>query len=163
MYSKDINDVYKELDTSEKGLTINEVNKRLNIYDKNIIKEKKKGNIFLRFFKQFKDIMIIILLVVALLLYIYGRLYSHEYTDTIVILVVVFINAVTGFIQEEKANSVIDGLKKYEASTCKVKRNGKIYKQEYEKGKTVTPLTEIGTSKHTGSKSTFWPDPEIFL
>ena len=43
-----------------------------------------------------------------------------------------------------------------------VKRNGKIYKQEYEKGKTVTPLTEIGTSEHTGSKSTFWPDPEIF-
>lgn len=126
MYSKDVNDVYKELNTREKGLTINEVNKRLNIYDKNIIKEKKKENIFLRFLKQFKDIMIIILLVVALLLYIYGRLYSHEYTDTIVILVVVFINAVTGFIQEEKANSVIDGLKKYEASTCKVKRNGKI-------------------------------------
>ena len=43
-----------------------------------------------------------------------------------------------------------------------VKRNGKIYKQEYEKGKTVTPLTEIGNSKHTGSKSTFWADPEIF-
>lgn len=126
MYSKNINDVYKELNTSEKGLTINEVNKRLNIYDKNIIKEKKKENIFLRFLKQFKDIMIIILLVVALLLYIYGVLYSHEYTDTIVILVVVFINAITGFIQEEKANSVIDGLKKYEASTCKVKRNGKI-------------------------------------
>lgn len=126
MYNKDINDVYKELNTSEKGLTLNEVNKRLNIYDKNIIKEKKKENIFLRFLKQFKDIMIIILLVVALLLYIYGVLYSHEYTDTIVILVVVFINAITGFIQEEKANSVIDGLKKYEASTCKVKRNGKI-------------------------------------
>ncbi len=126
MYNKDINNIYKELNTSEKGLTINEVNKRLNIYDKNIIKEKKKENIFLRFLKQFKDIMIIILLVVALLLYIYGVLYSHEYTDTIVILVVVFINAITGFIQEEKANSVIDGLKKYEASTCKVKRNGKI-------------------------------------
>lgn len=46
MYSKDVNDVYKELNTSEKGLTINEVNKRLNIYDKNIIKEKKKENIF---------------------------------------------------------------------------------------------------------------------
>ena len=43
-----------------------------------------------------------------------------------------------------------------------VKRNGKIYKQTYERGKTVTPLTEIGTSKKTGSKSTFWPDPEIF-
>ncbi len=43
-----------------------------------------------------------------------------------------------------------------------VKRNGKIYKQTYERGKTVTPLTEIGTSKKTGSKSTFWPDPAIF-
>ena len=43
-----------------------------------------------------------------------------------------------------------------------VKRNGKIYKQTYERGKTVTPLIETGTSKKTGSKSTFWPDPEIF-
>ena len=43
-----------------------------------------------------------------------------------------------------------------------VKRNGKIYRQEYKKGKTVMPLTEIGESKKTGSKSTFWPDPEIF-
>jgi len=43
-----------------------------------------------------------------------------------------------------------------------VKRNGKIYKQTYMKGKTVTPLTEIGESRKTGSKTTFWPDPEIF-
>lgn len=43
-----------------------------------------------------------------------------------------------------------------------VKRNGKIYKQIYKRGKTVTPLTEIGESRKTGSKTTFWPDPEIF-
>ena len=43
-----------------------------------------------------------------------------------------------------------------------IRRNGKVYKQEYEKGKTVTPLTEIGNSRKTGSKSTFWPDGEIF-
>jgi len=43
-----------------------------------------------------------------------------------------------------------------------VKRNGKIYKQEYQRGKTMTPLTEVGESKKTGSKSIFWPDPEIF-
>lgn len=43
-----------------------------------------------------------------------------------------------------------------------VKRNGKIYQQIYEKGKTVTPLTEIGESRKTGSKTVFWPDPEIF-
>ena len=43
-----------------------------------------------------------------------------------------------------------------------VKRNGKIYKQCYERGKTVTPLTVIGESKKTGSTTVFWPDPEIF-
>ena len=43
-----------------------------------------------------------------------------------------------------------------------VKRNGKIYKQEYEKGKTVSKLEIIGESRKTGSKTTFWPDPEIF-
>lgn len=43
-----------------------------------------------------------------------------------------------------------------------VRRNGKIYKQTYERGKTTSPLTEIGNSKHTGSKTIFWPDPEIF-
>ncbi|MDO5415346.1 MAG: DNA topoisomerase (ATP-hydrolyzing) subunit B [Bacillota bacterium] len=43
-----------------------------------------------------------------------------------------------------------------------VRRNGKIYKQAYERGKTVMPLEEIGNARKTGSKSTFWPDPEIF-
>ncbi len=43
-----------------------------------------------------------------------------------------------------------------------VRRNGKVYKQAYEYGKTVTPLEEIGNARKTGSKSTFWPDPTIF-
>ena len=43
-----------------------------------------------------------------------------------------------------------------------VKRNGNIYRQEYAKGKTITPLEVVGTAKKTGSKTTFWPDPEIF-
>lgn len=43
-----------------------------------------------------------------------------------------------------------------------VKRNGKIYRQDYERGKTVTPLTIVGESRKTGSKTIFWPDPEIF-
>ncbi len=43
-----------------------------------------------------------------------------------------------------------------------VRRNGKIYRQAYEYGKTVTPLEEIGNARKTGSKSIFWPDPEIF-
>ena len=43
-----------------------------------------------------------------------------------------------------------------------VKRNGNIYRQEYERGKTITPLTVVGESKKTGSRTIFWPDPEIF-
>ena len=43
-----------------------------------------------------------------------------------------------------------------------IRRNGKVYKQTYERGKTTSPLTEIGNSRKTGSKTTFWPDPEIF-
>ena len=43
-----------------------------------------------------------------------------------------------------------------------IKRNGNIYKQSYEKGKTVSKLEIVGESRKTGSKTTFWPDPEIF-
>lgn len=43
-----------------------------------------------------------------------------------------------------------------------IRRNKKVYKQTYEKGKTVSPLIEIGNARKTGSKTTFWPDPEIF-
>lgn len=126
MYSKNIDDVLIELDSNEDGLIEEEADKRLKKYGKNILIEKKEKPLIIRFLKQFTDIMIIILLIVAILLYIYGRLYSNDYTDTIVILIVVFINATVSFIQEEKAASVIKSLKKYETTTCKVKRNGKI-------------------------------------
>lgn len=43
-----------------------------------------------------------------------------------------------------------------------IMRNGNLYEIEFERGKTSKPLSVIGESKHTGSKTTFWPDPEIF-
>lgn len=43
-----------------------------------------------------------------------------------------------------------------------IRRNGKVYKQTYARGKTTSPLTEMGNARKTGSKTTFWPDPEIF-
>ena len=126
MYSKNEEEVFKILNSNIDGLDSKETEKRLNDYGQNIILNKKKTPWILRFLKQFNDTMIIILLVVALLLYFYGYFYSHEYTDTIVILFVVFINAIVGFIQEEKAALILRDLKKYETSTCKVKRNDKI-------------------------------------
>ena len=126
MYSKNEEEVFKILNSNIDGLDSKETEKRLNDYGQNIILSKKKTPWILRFLKQFNDTMIIILLVVALLLYLYGYFYSHEYTDTIVIIFVVFINAIVGFIQEEKATLLLKDLKKYETSTCKVKRNDKI-------------------------------------
>ena len=126
MYSKNEEEIFKSLNSNINGLDSKEAKKRLSNYGQNIILSKKKKPWILRFLKQFNDTMIIILLVVALLLYFYGYFYSHEYTDTIVILFVVFINAIVGFIQEEKAALVLRDLKKYETSTCKVKRDDKI-------------------------------------
>lgn len=126
MYSKNEEEIFKTLNSNIDGLDSKETEKRLNDYWQNIILNKKKTPWILRFLKQFNDTMIIILLVVALLLYFYGYFYSHEYTDTIVILFVVFINAIVGFMQEEKAALILRDLKKYETSTCKVKRNDKI-------------------------------------
>lgn len=126
MYSKNEEEIFKILNSNIDGLDSKEADRRLNDYGQNIILNKKKTPWILRFLKQFNDTMIIILLVVALLLYFYGYFYSHEYTDTIVILFVVFINAIVGFIQEEKAALILRDLKKYETSTCKVKRSDKI-------------------------------------
>ena len=126
MYSKNEEEIFKILNSNIDGLDSKETEKRLKDYGQNISLNKKKKVWILRFLKQFNDTMIIILLVVALLLYFYGYFYSHEYTDTIVILFVVFINAIVGFIQEEKATLVLRDLKKYETSTCKVKRDDKI-------------------------------------
>lgn len=126
MYSKNEDEIFKILKSNIDGLDSKETKKRINDYGQNIIINKKKMPWILRFLKQFNDTMIIILLIVALLLYFYGYFYSHEYTDTIVILFVVFINAIVGFIQEEKATLVLRDLKKYETSTCKVKRDDKI-------------------------------------
>ena len=126
MYSKKEEEIFKILNSNTRGLDSKEAKKRLNDFGQNIILNKKKTPWIIRFLKQFNDTMIIILLIVALLLYFYGYFYSHEYTDTIVILFVVFINAIVGFIQEEKASLILKDLKKYETSTCKVKRNDKI-------------------------------------
>lgn len=126
MYFKNEEDIFKTLNSNIDGLDSKEAKKRLNDYGQNIILSKKKTPLILRFLKQFNDTMIIILLVVAVLLYFYGCFYSHEYTDTIVILFVVFINAIVGFIQEEKSALILKDLKKYETSTSKVKRDDKI-------------------------------------
>ena len=125
-YNKDIKTLYKELETSKDGLSSKDATNRLEKFGANKIEEGKKKTKLKIFLEQFNDMMIIILIIVAIVMWIYGILYSHEYTDTIVIAVVVLLNAIMGFIQEEKAEVTLESLKKYATSTCKVRRNGKI-------------------------------------
>ncbi len=126
-YNKNIEDVFEELKTSESGLSSKEAEMRILKYGKNELEEKKKQSWFLKFLAQFNDLMIIILLIVAVFLVFYGVFVSHEYTDAIVIFVVVLINSIMGFIQEEKAEVTLNDLKKYSVSKCKVKRDGVIH------------------------------------
>ena len=125
-YNKTLEEIYEELKTSKNGLSEKVANNNLNKYGLNKIEEAKKKSKFRRFLEQFNDTMIIVLIIVAIIMGVYGFLYSHDYTDTIVITVVIFLNAVMGFIQEQKAEVTLEGLKKYTITNSKVKRDGKI-------------------------------------
>lgn len=125
-YNKEYKEVIADLTSNEQGLTEKEAQSRILKYGKNELEEAKKKPLILKFLSQFNDLMIIILLVVAVFLVIYGYFYSHEYTDAIVIFAVVLINSIMGFIQEEKAEVTLNGLKKYSISKCKVRRDGMI-------------------------------------
>lgn len=125
-YNKDIKEVIKDLETDLDGLSESEASSRIFTYGANELVEAKGKSKIKIFLNQFNDMMIIILIIVAIIMGIYGVLYSHEYTDTIVIAVVVMINAIMGFIQEAKAEVTLEGLKKYSITNAKVKRDGKI-------------------------------------
>lgn len=126
IYNKEIKEVLEEQNTSLNGLSEEDANKRLLLYGENIINEAKRKSKFRIFLSQFNDTMIIILIIVAILMLFYGLFYSHEYTDTIVIAVVVIINAIMGFVQESKAEVTLKGLKKYTKTSCMVKRDNTV-------------------------------------
>ena len=97
--------VEKEMRTNkERGLTEEEVVKRREVYGKNVLKEKKKESLFIRFIKQFNDFMIIILLIAsvvsAVMAYVEG---TGDYLDSIIIIAIVVFNAIMGLVQESKA------------------------------------------------------------
>ena len=125
-YDNAIEDVLKELETSREGLSESQSIKRLASFGLNKLQERKGKSKFRRFLEQFADMMIIILIIVAIVLYVYGFLVSKEFTDPIVITIVVFLNAIMGFIQEEKAQVTLESLKKYANTTAKVLRDGTV-------------------------------------
>ena len=122
-YSQSISDVVADEKTSiETGLSDDEVKKRLSEYGKNTLTAKKKKSLFMRFIDQFKDFMIIVLIVAAVL----SGVVAHEWTDAAIIMVVVLLNAVLGVIQEERSEAAIEALKEMATPEAHVRRNNEI-------------------------------------
>lgn len=124
-YQKEIKTLLKELNTSQKGLSNEEAQKRLRTNGLNEITEKKKITPLKRFIKQFNNIMIILLLIVGILSFIYSTVTGSDYADSIVILFSVIVNAIMGYIQEQKAENSLESLKSYVTSTVEVLRDNK--------------------------------------
>lgn len=125
-YSLKINDVYRQLDSSDSGLTDNKASQRQNKYGKNKLVSKRKANHFLMFLQEFTSPLVIILMLAALIsLGVALWEQNGEFIDPIAIFTILIINAFIGFIQEFKAEKSVEALKNMMSPRAKVLRNGR--------------------------------------
>ncbi|MFC1810611.1 cation-translocating P-type ATPase [Patescibacteria group bacterium] len=120
MHTKTAEEIYKELNTSVKGLTGSEAALRIEKYGFNELKVKKRTPWWVHFLQEFTDLMVVILIIAAVI-----AIAAGEWRDAVVILAIVFINAIIGFIQKFRAEKAIEALKKMVAPTARVLRDGK--------------------------------------
>ncbi|MFS9437375.1 cation-translocating P-type ATPase [Streptococcus sobrinus] len=117
-------EVLKEVDSSKEGLTSSQAQSRLEAYGKNELEEGENRGLLAKFIDQFKDLMIIILLVAAALSVITEGM--HGLTDALIILAVVILNAAFGVYQEGQAEAAIDALKDMSSPLARVRRDGHV-------------------------------------
>ena len=127
-FNKNFKEVEKELRTNIKtGLGDKDVLIRQDEFGKNKIEEGKKESLLVKFINQFKDFMIIILIIAAIISAVVSYLEgTGDYFDSIIIIAIVLFNGLMGLIQEAKAEKSIEALKKMSAPVAKVRRNGKV-------------------------------------
>ncbi|MFV8213620.1 cation-translocating P-type ATPase, partial [Streptococcus pluranimalium] len=123
-YTQSEDTVLAALETSKKGLTSTQVEQRLSEYGRNELEEAEKRTLLQKFFDQFKDLMIIILLAAAALSVITEGM--HGLTDALIILLVVVLNAAFGVYQEGQAEAAIDALKSMSSPLARVRRDGHV-------------------------------------
>ena len=133
VYLQSVEDVFKEVQSSPSGLSSQEAASRLEKYGANTLQEGKKKTLLEKFVDQFKDFMILVLLVAAVV-----SMFAHQGdpdpTDAIIILAVVLLNAVLGVFQESKAEEAIEALKKMASPVASVLRDGHV---EHIKGEDI--------------------------
>ncbi len=126
-FNKTVDEAISTLKTdAEKGLSQEEVLKRQEKYGLNELKAKKKKSLIVKFLEQFKDFMIIILIISAIISGVIGVAQGEGITDTIIILIVITVNAIIGVAQENKAEKSLEALQKLSSHVAKVMRNGKL-------------------------------------
>ncbi len=116
-----ISDTYLRLKTDQSGLSNTEIESRQKKYGKNELKQKKRKSVFGLVLNQFKDVMILILILAAAISLVVG-----ESTDAIVILIIVLLNALIGFVQEYRAEKAMEALKKMSALHATLRRENKM-------------------------------------
>ena len=123
-YTQGEEEVLKSLDTSIDGLSTAQAKERLDAYGYNELDEGEKRSLLSKFIDQFKDLMIIILLVAAALSVITEGI--HGLTDACIILAVVVLNAAFGVYQEGQAEAAIEALKNMSSPRARVRRDGHV-------------------------------------
>lgn len=114
-----VEETLRKLHSSTNGLSSKEVLTRREKDGANVLETKKHSTLLEKFVAQFKDLMIIILMIAALI-----SMLAGEVSDSIIIFIVVFLNAVFGVFQETKAENAIDSLKEMTTPFSRVKRDG---------------------------------------
>ena len=126
-FNKNVDEIQKELNTNvDEGLKIQQLEENRKKYGFNELKAKKKKSLFVKFLEQFKDFMIIVLIIAAIVSGVVGYMEGEGITDSIIILIVVIVNAIIGVVQEAKAEKSLEALQKLSSHVAKVMRNGKI-------------------------------------
>lgn len=129
-FTKTKDEVLNELETSENGLSHEQAAERLTKYGENKLADAKKTPLIVKFLSQFKDVMVIVLLVAAMVSLVVSIVNgeSSELVDACIIFGIVLLNAILGTIQESKAENALESLKKMSQPFAKVIRDGKIHK-----------------------------------
>ena len=132
-YLESQEEVLKGLGTTAEGLSAADAQSRLEKHGKNKLDEKKKKSLAAAFLEKLADPMLIILMIAAVLSVLTSSLSGEtEWSDAIIILVVVLINAVLGVVQESKAEKAIEALQQMSKAKTRVRRDGKIVQIESE-------------------------------
>ena len=124
IYNQTIEEIYKQFETNEKGLTEEEASTRLKRDGENKLAEAKKKSNLAVFLGQFNDFMIILLIFASIFSAVISYVRHESYFDSIIIIIIVVINAILSFIQEKKADVAIEELNKMFVTNNYVIRNG---------------------------------------